>query len=106
MNLTKSIETLFKKYLPSPFAIAILLTLLTMVLALLFTEAPKDQTHFFAILSYWENGIWNNALLVFAYQMMLILVLGHILVLSKPMNNLIMRLTNYVNNTTNASFLL
>ncbi|MEZ4817323.1 MAG: hypothetical protein R2776_05055 [Flavobacteriaceae bacterium] len=37
--------------------------------------------------------------MVFAYQMMLILVLGHILVLSKPMNALINRLTNFVSNT-------
>ena len=102
MNITKTIETVFKRILPSPFAIAILLTLLTMVLALIFTEAPKKESHFLAILSFWEHGIWNNALLVFAYQMMLILVLGHILVLSKPMNALISKLTNLVTNTSNA----
>lgn len=106
MNATKIIETVFKRVLPSPFAIAVLLTLLAMLLALLFTEAPKDQSHFLAILSFWEHGIWNNALLVFAYQMMLILVLGHILVLSKPMNYLISRLTNLVSNTSNAVLLV
>jgi short-chain fatty acids transporter len=77
-----------------------------MVLALLFTEAPKDESHVLAILSWWEQGIWNNALLVFAYQMMLILVLGHILVLSRPMNYLIVKLTNLVNNTSNAVLLV
>ncbi len=92
--------------MPSPFAIAIILTLFTMVLALLFTKAPTDQSHVFAILSYWEKGIWNNALIVFAYQMMLILVLGHILVLSKPMNALIVKLTNLVTNTSNAVLLV
>ncbi len=106
MNITKTIETIFKRFLPSPFAIAILLTLLTMVLALFITEAPKDEPHFLAILSFWEHGIWNNALLVFAYQMMLILVLGHILVLSKPMNSLIAGLTNLVSNTSNAVLLV
>jgi short-chain fatty acids transporter len=106
MNITKTIETIFKRFLPSPFAIAILLTLLTMVLALFITEAPKDEPHFLAILSFWEHGIWNNALLVFAYQMMLILVLGHILVLSKPMNSLIALLTNLVSNTSNAVLLV
>jgi short-chain fatty acids transporter len=106
MNITKTIETVFKRFLPSPFAIAILLTLLTMVLALFITEAPKDESHFLTILSFWEHGIWNNALLVFAYQMMLILVLGHILVLSKPMNSLIARLTNLVSNTSNAVLLV
>ena len=106
MNITKTVESLFKRFMPSPFAIAIILTILTMVLALLFTEAPKDQSPVFAILSYWEKGIWNNSLLVFAYQMMLILVLGHILVLSKPMNFLISKLTNLVSNTSNAVLLV
>lgn len=106
MNITKTIETVFKRFLPSPFAIAIVLTLLTMLLALIFTDPPKGQSHFLAVLSFWEQGIWNNALLVFAYQMMLILVLGHILVLSKPMNYVILRLTNLVSNTSNAVLLV
>ena len=106
MSITKTIETIFKRFLPSPFAIAILLTLVTMALALLFTQGLKDENHFLAVLSFWESGIWNNALLVFAYQMMLILVLGHILVLSKPMNFLIIKLTNLVSNTSNAVLLV
>jgi short-chain fatty acids transporter len=106
MNITKSIETIFNRFLPSPFTIAIILTLVTIFLSFFFTEGPADESHFLAILSYWENGIWNNALLVFAYQMMLILVLGHILVLSKPMNFLISKLTNLVSNTSNAVLLV
>ena len=106
MNISKTIETLFKRFLPSPFAIAIILTAITLLIALLFTDPPKDENHFFALLSYWENGIWNQALLVFAYQMILILVLGHILVLSKPMNVLIQHLTNFVTNTQNAVILV
>lgn len=106
MNITQSIEILFKRFLPSPFAIAIILTGITLVMALLFTEGPQDQNHFLALLSYWENGIWNQDLLVFAYQMMLILVLGHILVLSNPMNVLINRLTGFVSNTQSAVVLV
>jgi len=106
MKLTQTIETIFKKVLPSPFTIAVLLTLATMVLAFLYTENTTNEPHALAILSFWESGIWNNALLVFAYQMMLILVLGHILVLSKPMNTLILRLTNLVSNTSNAVLLV
>ncbi|MCW9036307.1 TIGR00366 family protein, partial [Altibacter sp.] len=94
MKLTRSIEVLFSRFLPSPFSIAILLTLVTMGLAYFFTEAPANESHALAILSYWETGIWNEALLVFAYQMLLILVLGHILVLSKPMGFLIEALTD------------
>lgn len=92
--------------MPSPFTIAVLLTLLTMVLALVFAENTSGGNHVFAILSYWENGIWNNALLVFAYQMMLILVLGHVLVLSKPMEQLILRITGWVTNTSSATVLV
>lgn len=106
MGLTKVIEHIFRRYFPSPFTIAVLLTLLTMVLALVFTENTSGENHFFAILSYWENGIWNNALLVFAYQMMLILVLGHVLVLSKPMEQLILRITGWVTNTSSATVLV
>ncbi len=92
--------------MPSPFTIAVLLTVLTMVLALCFTENTTEQSHIAAILSYWEAGIWNNGLLVFAYQMMLILVLGHVLVLSKPVEQLILRITSWVTTTSNAAVLV
>lgn len=106
MGLTKVIEKVFRRFLPSPFTIAVLLTLLTIVLALIFTENTSDKSHFLTILSYWENGIWNSGLLVFAYQMMLILVLGHVLVLSKPMERLILGITKFVKNTSNAAVLV
>lgn len=106
MNVTRTIESLFKRYMPSPFTIAILLTLLTIALALIFTKPVANENHLLSILSFWEDGIWNNALLVFAYQMMLILVLGHVLVLSKPMNKVILGITKYANNTANAVVLV
>jgi len=106
MPITKTIETLFQRYIPSPFVIAILLTLLTMVLAFLFTENPTQNSHPIAILKFWEEGIWNNNLLVFAYQMMLILVLGHVLVLSKPMDVLISKITIYAKDTVSAVILV
>ncbi|WP_298417031.1 TIGR00366 family protein [uncultured Kordia sp.] len=108
MQITKAIETLFKRYLPSPFTIAVLLTLLTIVLATFFTipETSTTGAHFVQVLSYWEDGIWNSGLLVFAYQMMLILVLGHVLVLSKPVNKIILKITKSVTNTTNAVILV
>lgn len=105
MNVTKTIETIFKRYLPSPFTIAIILTLLTMLLAMVFTRSDSGN-HALNIVSYWEQGIWNNGLLVFAYQMMLILVLGHVLVLSKPANTLITKLSKYVTSTASAVVLV
>lgn len=106
MAITKVIETLFRRYLPSPFTIAVLLTVLTVVLAMLFTDSTSDTYHLFEILSYWEDGIWNSELLVFGYQMMLILLLGHVLVLSKPMEKLILAITSYVKDTSTAAVLV
>ena len=106
MKLTNTVENIFRRFLPSPFTLAVLLTLLTILIALIFTENSTNNNHFFTILSYWENGIWNNGLLVFAYQMMLILVLGHVLVLSRPIEKLILKLTRLVSNSANAALLV
>ncbi|MCX2718252.1 short-chain fatty acid transporter [Lentiprolixibacter aurantiacus] len=106
MRFTRFVETVFRRFLPSPFTIAIVLTLFTLVLALLFTENNTDKPHLQALLSFWETGIWNNGLLVFAYQMMLILVLGHVLVLSSPVERLILLLTRNVTNSANAAVLV
>ncbi|TMM59359.1 short-chain fatty acid transporter [Maribacter algarum] len=106
MKVTRFIENIFRRFLPSPFTLAVLLTLTTFGFALILTENTSDDNHLFTILSYWENGIWNNDLLVFAYQMMLILVLGHVLVLSRPFEKLILRLTSLVTSSANAALLV
>ncbi|MEJ2583985.1 MAG: TIGR00366 family protein [Robiginitalea sp.] len=106
MSLTRTIELIFRRFLPSPFVIALLLTLLTMVLALVFGQFPEGTPAWEGVLTSWEHGLWNRGLLVFAYQMMLILVLGHVLVLSKPMERLILRLTSLAKNGASAAFLV
>jgi short-chain fatty acids transporter len=106
MKITRAIESAFRKFLPSPFTIAVLLTLLTILLAWGFTTNTSGESHIVAILGFWEAGIWNSGLIVFAYQMMLILVLGHVLVLSKPMERLILRLTRLVSTPANAALLV
>ena len=106
MSITKSIETLFQKYLPTPFVIAILLTFVTIILALVFTDNPSREPHLFMVLSYWEAGIWNEDLLVFAYQMMLVLVLGHVLCLSQPVARALDKVTVYATSTAKAVVLV
>ena len=105
MNLTKAIENIFQRYLPSPFTIAILLSLLTLLLAVFFTR-PSDISlidYTFDVFRFWENGIWSNSLLVFAYQMMLILILGHVLVLSKPVSKAILKITQFCKDTSTSA---
>ncbi len=105
MKVTKIVENIFKNYLPSPFTIAVFLTFLTILLALLFTKPDSTSVLNYSkeILKFWEANIWSNNLLIFAYQMMLILVLGHVLVLSPPINNAILKITKFCSNTSNSA---
>ncbi len=80
----------FKSLLPAPFTIAVLLTAIAFALA--FFLASEDATptqKALNILDHWERGLWNSELMVFAMQMMLILVLGHVFALSRPVSKLI-----------------
>lgn len=90
-----------QRVLPSPFTIAVLLTAFTVILALLLTESKTDQWHFIEILSYWEAGFFD--FLKFAMQMMLILVLGHVLALTRPANKLLNSLVKHCNSTARAA---
>ncbi|MFB6306962.1 MAG: TIGR00366 family protein, partial [Flavobacteriales bacterium] len=81
----------FRAVLPSPLTIAVLLSFLTFFIAL-FLMKPEGQgvgVYSIKLLRYWEKGMWNTAGLEFAIQMMLMLVLGHVLALSKPVNKVI-----------------
>lgn len=107
---SNKIINLFKSILPSPFSIAILLSIVTLLLALLLTK-PTEISH----LSYltdlvgsWENGLWDNSGggLYFAFQMMLILVLGHILALTPIVDRLIKLLLKYCTTTESSALVV
>ncbi|MEQ9263277.1 MAG: TIGR00366 family protein [Owenweeksia sp.] len=106
MNFSERFERVFRAVLPAPFTIAVVLTLLTILLALVFTQPPSDQHHFLQVLEYWQQGLWSAPLLVFAVQMMLILVLGHVLALSPAASRLIDRLTNQMDSPAKAAWLV
>lgn len=89
---------------PSPFAIAIGLTLFTILCAWLAT-VPPDQSlsgYLPEVFGFWKMGVWN--LLAFAMQMMLMLCLGYVLALSPVVDRLINRLVGVC--ATNASAVL
>ena len=106
MKLANTIEKAFRNFLPSPFTIAILLSLVSIALALALTGSTEKgaSEHLLEVLTYWEQGLWNKSLMVFAMQMMLMLVLGHVLALSTPVNKLINYMTNYCRTTALAAF--
>ncbi len=108
MNFTEKYTKAFKYLLPSPFTIAILLTFFTYGIALMFTVPENEnQLHYsLELLQYWEQGIWNSKLMVFAMQMMLMLVLGHTLALTKPANKLINNAVKICDNTAKSAALV
>lgn len=102
-NRSEKVIEAFKKILPSPLTIAILLTLFTLIIAQFFTK-PSDLSHskyFVQLIGDWENGLWDDSGggLYFAFQMMLILVLGHILALTPLVKRLMDSLLKHCTNT-------
>lgn len=101
MITTRFIEQTFKRLIPAPFTLAVLLSLFTIFIAFFFTGETNGDS-LIQILQFWQEGMWDPGLLVFAVQMMLILVLGHVLVLSKPISWLTEKLTSFVTGNSSA----
>jgi len=108
MKFTDRYTRAFTYLLPSPFTIAILLTAIIFCIAFVYNY-DSNQSNFHSIqnlFEHWEQGLWNNALMVFAMQMMLMLVLGHVLALTPLVSKLIDAVISYANNTSKAAFLV
>ena len=59
-NLSNRFINLAQKVLPSPFSIAILLTIVTFLFALALTENPNPNTNYTTVLlEYWNAGFWD-----------------------------------------------
>lgn len=100
----------FKNIFPSPLTIAILLSVITLLLAQFLTK-PTDvsnSTYFIHLITDWQNGLWDSSGggLYFAFQMMMILVLGHILALTPLVDALIQRLLKYCNSTASSALIV
>lgn len=107
MKLVAAIEKTFRILIPSPFSIAILLTILAFILAFFLTDSElAGPSRLLELVGFWEEGLWNQPLLVFAMQMMLMLVLGHTLALTKPVDRLISSATGFCTNTPRAAFMV
>lgn len=110
-QFAEKFSRIFKAILPSPLTIALLLTLLTFGLAILFSDNTLVE-----LAEFWENGLWGMDLkdgywqrswqLPFLVQMMLILVLGYVLAMSKPFNSLIHYLVRHCTSTAKAATII
>jgi Short chain fatty acids transporter len=102
MRVAGKLELLFRRYLPSPFAIALLLTAFAIGLAFWY-EAPQSGEEVLFLLEKWYEGLWQSSLLVFMLQMILILVLGHTLALSPVVNAFIDQLLSVTRTAARAT---
>ena len=96
---------IFRKFLPAPFTIAVILTVFTFVLAYFFNTNTEEKP-IASLLLFWEQGLWDKNLIVFAFQMMLMLVLGHVVALSQSVNKMIEKMSTLFTNTAQAAALV
>lgn len=107
MSFTQRFENVFRTLLPSPFAIAIVLTIIAAALSLIWgTQWTEGQSKIVSLGQYWERGLWESSLLVFAMQMMLMLVLGHTLALAPPISRFIDWSIQNVSSPSKAAYLV
>ena len=97
--MIEKLENTIKKTLPSPFSIAIILTIIIILFSVFLTDNSIIN-----ILTYWEKGLWNNSLMNFAMQMMLMLVLGYVLALTESSKKIIDKITHLCHNSAHAAF--
>ena len=89
-KVTAFFTELMRRYLPDPFVFAILLTILTMLLAIIFEgRAPLDTV------TDWGKGFWS--LLAFTTQMAVILAMGYVLATAPLVDRALKRITDTVN---------
>lgn len=88
-KITNFFTELMRRYLPDPFVFAILLTLLTMVLAI----SIEQQAPLQMIMS-WGDGFWK--LLSFTTQMAVILAMGYVLAGAPIVDRFLNKIVNYV----------
>lgn len=105
MSFVNSYTNFFKKYIPSPFSIAIILSFVSFFLAFILTRGSFSPLAYLPKLGeYWFAGMFQTSLMAFTVHMMLILVLGHIIALSKAFQNLINFALKFCTNTATAVF--
>jgi len=106
-NFSNGFAHFFKRVMPSPFGIAVFLTIFVFLVALCFMKPPEISflEHSKSLALQWNSGLFQSNLLTFAFQMAFMLVLGHTLALTKPFSIAIDFLTSaFCRNTATAAF--
>jgi short-chain fatty acids transporter len=106
MITSESILKGIQRWLPGQFVIALLLTLITYILAIALTgdSSTSKPAYALQVIGYWEQGFWE--LLQFTLQMVLILVLGHTLALTPIAGRAIDQIVRLCTNNAKAAFIV
>ncbi|HZH76984.1 MAG TPA: TIGR00366 family protein, partial [Archangium sp.] len=99
VRIAEALGRFSARFVPSAFAIAVLLSLLTMGLALGWADAPPAR-----VLESWGGGFWE--LLTFSMQMAVVMFTGYLLALTQPVRALLMRLAGLARSPSGAVVLM
>lgn len=107
-RLGSLLSRVFGRLMPDPFVLAVLLTALTLALALLLGDFPgraPGVSPLRVLADAWrsERGLWT--FLAFSMQMCLVLVTGHALAASGPVHRALSRLAGLAGSTASAAAL-
>jgi short-chain fatty acids transporter len=115
-RLGKKLSALAERFMPDPFVLAILLTFVTIGLSLLFGDAPigagtrfsdLDITDKLVDLGFaWFESFYQTGLMKFALQMCIVLITGHALATSQPVQTAIKHMTGWVRSPAAAASLV
>jgi short-chain fatty acids transporter len=89
-----------RRYLPDPFALVLLLSLVALVLGAVKTGKPGE------LVTIWMGGFGNPEILKFGLQIILIVVTGEAIAASPPARRLLARLTSIPRTATQALVLV
>jgi short-chain fatty acids transporter len=95
-SISNFFVSLMQKYMPDPFLLVVILTLLNFILALILTPTP-----FLKMVDLWYKGLWS--ILTFTLQMVLILVAGYTLAESKPIKSFLIKISSIPKNQGTAA---
>lgn len=104
------IVTIFKRFLPNPFTIAVILSVITFGLALVLCRPENESllSYSWYLIQDWQESLWDSSGggLYFAFQMMLMLVLGHTLALTPIVKTIIGKILTHCKDTKSSVVLV
>lgn len=100
-------ERLVRRYMPDPFVLVLLLTLVALGLGLLSMEGDGGYAgKASALIKAWTDGFGNAEILKFGLQIILIVVTGEAIAASPPARRMLARLTAWPRTATQALLLV